>query len=442
MKDTQTEKVLAKGVAQEPDIKRASRVIPGGVLGFHKLMSPEQFPPFAAAARGVKIIDLHGREYIDFILGKGPIILGHCNSGVDRAVTQRLQAGNMLGVSTLDQVILAEKLLGFFPWHDKVRFHKTGSEACSAAVRLARAVTGKRWVISSGYHGWHEWCSPGEQGIPYDVSYFHDFNYNLDQLEAFAEKHCSDIAGVFVEPHPVLMSGSFYRQLREISDHYQCPLIFDEVKTGFRTHGGSVQKTVGIEADITVVSKAMTNGFCLSSVLGKSEYMDISDRLHISTTYDIEAIPYAAAIATLEQVDKSGFLEKLFAVCGGMVRALNEVFSYADFPAKAFEFASMFRIGFFSPEMETCFYSELARQGVMFYPYDNQFVCAAHDQTHIEKTRIAAEKAITTVLQNFPKSHGYSTVEGWKLYKFQNRKGFLQGTVGADGRRGEYHYPV
>jgi glutamate-1-semialdehyde aminotransferase len=417
-------------------LERAARVIPGGVLGFHKLMSPELFPAFAARARGATVEDLEGRRYLDYILGKGPVILGHGHPAVDDAVRAQLEAGNMLGLSVAIQVEVAEALLTWFPHAGRVRFHKTGSDACSAAVRLARVATGKRWILSSGYHGWHDWCSPRDRGIPADSTYCEDFHYDLDRLEQLLEHHAGDTAAVFVEPQPSYLAPAFYDQLFAIARARSCLVIFDEVKTGLRVVGGSIQRQLGVAADLTVVSKALANGFCLSCVLGRPEYLDLSERTHISTTYDVEAIPYAAAAATLRELGRPGVLDGLHATGMALVDSLDELFCALDIPARAFGPGAMFRIGFAEPEREQWFYSRMADEGVLLYPHDNHFLSTVHDRAAVEHTLAAAERVLAASRVEHPPSLSHAAVSDRTIAKFPNRKGFLHTVRSPNGRGG------
>ncbi|HEX3479153.1 MAG TPA: aminotransferase class III-fold pyridoxal phosphate-dependent enzyme [Kofleriaceae bacterium] len=415
-------------------LDRAARVIPGGVLGFHKLMSPELFPAFAAHARGATVEDLEGRRYVDYILGKGPVILGHGHPAVHEAVVRQLEAGNMLGLSVATQVEVAEVLLTWFPRAEQVRFHKTGSDACSAAVRLARVATGKQWILSSGYHGWHDWCSSGERGVPADSTYAEDFHYDLDRLEQLLARHAGDAAAVFVEPQPSYLEPAFYRELWAIARAHGCLVICDEVKTGLRVVGGSMQRQLGLDADLTVLSKALANGFCLSCVLGRAEHMELSERTHISTTYDVEAIPYAAAAATLGELARPGTLERLDDAGQRLIAALDGLFAALDIPARAFGPGAMFRLGFAEPAREQWFYSRMAHEGVLLYPHDNHFLSTAHGGAAFELTVAAAERVLAASRAEHPPALRHADVAGRTIAQFPSRKGFLQHVRSPRGR--------
>lgn len=418
-------------------LERAARSIPGGVLGFHKLMPPEiasWFPLFAERGQGARLVDLEGSTYLDYILGKGPVILGHGHRAVQAAVVAQLEKGNLLGLSTGLEIDVAERLCSWLPGAEQVRFHKTGSDACSAAMRLARVCTGRPWILSSGYHGWHDGCSPGEPGVPDQAAQFVDFHYDLEGLERLLAKHHDEIAALFVEPQPGYLRPSFYQTLREMADAAGALLIFDEIKTGFRLPQGSVQAAVGVTPDLTTLSKAIANGYCLSCVVGRAEILAYAERTHLSTTYGVEALPFAAARATLDTLAPAGTLEGLDARGQTLLDGLDACFARHDVPAKAFGPGAMFRIGFSEPVREASFYSAAARAGVLLYPFDNHFLSLSHGDAEIRETLEIVDEVIAQSVAAHPPARPHHAVADWSLADFPWRKGFLQGVAGPDGK--------
>lgn len=420
---------LARGLAL---FERASRSIPGGVLGFHKLMAPELYPPFLRSGRGARVDDLDGNSYVDYIMGKGPLVLGYAAPAVLAAVREQLERGALLSSSVELQVEVADALLRWFPAAEQVRFHKSGSEACAAAVRLARVVTGRLTVLSSGYHGWHDWCSPGEPGG--SPEHFVDFHYDLDHLERALAERRGRVAAIIVEPIPDFLSPGFYRQLRALADDQGALLVFDEVKTGLRVAGGSVQAAVAVAPDMTAVSKAIANGHCLSCVLGTRDVLQASARTHISTTFDIEALPLAAAAATLQRLAEPGALSRLVAAAGSLAAGLNDCCAALALPIRAFALGSMVRLAFAEPEWEPQFYSQMAAHGVLLYPYDNSFVSLAHGDEETALTLGAARTVLGALRAARRPSLDHAAVAERRLDQFPHRKGFLHHAAGPDGR--------
>lgn len=414
--------------------QRAEAVIPGGVFGFHKLMTEPGYPSFLSKGYGAWVEDVDQNRYLDFVLGKGPLILGYQHPAIQQAVKRQLDAGNILSMTTADVPKTAELLLQYFPHLDKVRFHKTGSEACSAAVRLARAYTGKPYILSAGYHGWHDWCNPESDGVPRQGLFFADFHYDLDVLAEQLKCYQDQVAAVFIEPQPALNNASFYKELRQLADQHQCLLILDEIKTGLRMVGGSVQTPLGLVPELTVVSKAMANGYCLSAVLGRADILDLSEANHISSTFDIEATPFAAAVATMQTLDHDQILERIDAVGTDFIQNLNDCFQYYQIPAKAFGPGAMFRIAFADPNVETMFYGETIKQGLLLYPFDNQFLSAAHGQGELESALTAIQKTLELCLTKGKPSISFEEIAHLEIHQFNHRKGFLAGAPGPSGR--------
>jgi glutamate-1-semialdehyde 2,1-aminomutase len=415
-------------------LRRAMRLMPQGLAGFHRLVSSEQYPSFLVRGEGACAYDADGNRYIDYVLGKGPLILGYAHPAVQRAVHAQIDSGNLLSLSPLAQLKTAELLLELFPGDHQVRFHKSGSDACEAAARMARVFTGRTWILSAGYHGWHDWCSPGSTGVPPQATALADFHYDLNELERLLAAHPHDVAAIFVEPQPGFLEPGFYRELRRLADAAGALLLFDEVKTGLRVEGYSVQHATGVKADLFTLSKALSNGFCLSCVIGRRDILEVSLKTHLSGTYDIEATPFAAAAETLTVLRTTNVMERLRATCSRLVHGLNRIFRDQGVPAKAFAADSIFRIGFAEEPRETFFYGNMAERGVLLYPYDNQFVSLAHDEGHVSQTLEVADEVIRESVRALPPAQSHESIVSRGIHQFQNRKGYLKGAPGPAGR--------
>jgi len=414
--------------------QHAKTLIPGGVFGFHKLMADPSYPSFFTKGEGAWVEDVDGLRYLDFVMGKGPLILGYRHPKVQAAAQRQLDRGNILSMTTPDVPRTAELLLNVFPQMEKVRFHKTGSEACSAATRLARAYTGKPYILSAGYHGWHDWCSPSSAGVPPQSVFFDDFHYDLGVLEQLLDQHTGKVAAIFLEPQPALLNSAFYFEVQALAKHHQCLLIMDEIKTGLRMVGGSVQTPIHLAPDMTLVSKAIANGFCLSALLGRADILDLSEKNHISSTFDIEATPFAAAVATLEEILGNPILEKIDTTGNRLIQRLNQCFQEFRVPAKAFGPGAMFRIGFAEPEFESLFYKESIKQGLLFYPFDNQFLSSAHGLGECQSALDAVERTLSNCLKIHQPNRGFDDIAHLEIHAFSHRKGFLAGAPGPGGR--------
>lgn len=313
--------------------KRAKQVIPGGNMLLSKraeMFLPDQWPAYFSKAKGCKVWDLDGKEYIDMsIMGIGTNILGYGNAEVDEAVRKVVDAGNMSTFNCPEEVYLAERLVELHPWADMVRFSRSGGEANAIAIRIARAATGKDKVAICGYHGWHDWylsanlgddkhldghLLPGLEpnGVPRDLrGTVLPFNYNsYAQLEALVNEH--DIGVIKMEV--VRNKGpedNFLHKVRKLATDRGIVLIFDECTSGFRETFGGLHKKYGVEPDMAMFGKALGNGYAITAIIGKRSVMEAAQTTFISSTFWTERIGPAAALKTLEVMEKTKSWEKI-----------------------------------------------------------------------------------------------------------------------------------
>jgi len=306
--------------------QRAKRVIPGGNMLLSKrpeMFLPDQWPVYFSKAKGCKVWDLDGREYIDMsIMGIGTNTLGYGHPEVDEAVLNVVSAGNMSTLNCPEEVQLAERLVELHPWADMVRFARSGGEANSIAIRIARASTGKDKVAICGYHGWHDWylsanlandksldghLLPGLEpnGVPKHLrGTVFPFNYNnFAELESIVTNH--DVGVIKME---VLRSqppeDQFLERVRQLATDRGIVLIFDECTSGFRETFGGIHKKFDVEPDMAMFGKALGNGYAITAVIGRRKVMEAAQSTFISSTFWTERIGPAAALATLDVMEK------------------------------------------------------------------------------------------------------------------------------------------
>lgn len=306
--------------------KRAKRVIPGGNMLLSKraeMFLPEQWPAYFSRAKGCKVWDLDGKEYVDMsIMGIGTNTLGYGHPEVDAAVRATVDAGNMSTLNCPEEVYLAEKLVELHPWAEMARFARSGGEANAVGVRIARAASGKDKVAICGYHGWHDWylaANLGDQanlaghllpglepnGVPQELrGTVLPFNYNrLDELEALVSKH--DIGVIMMEVSRNLgPADGFLHKVRQLATQRGMVLIFDECTSGFRQTYGGLHKLYGVEPDMAMFGKAVGNGYALTAVIGRREVMEAAQTSFISSTFWTERIGPTAALKTLEVMER------------------------------------------------------------------------------------------------------------------------------------------
>jgi glutamate-1-semialdehyde 2,1-aminomutase len=306
--------------------KRAKKIIPGGGMLLSKraeMFLPEQWPAYFSKAKGCKVWDLDGREYIDMsIMGIGTNILGYGHPEVDASVQETVRSGNMSTLNSPEEVYLAEKLIEIHPWADMVRFARTGGEANAIAIRIARAACGKDKVAICGYHGWHDWylsanlaeddrldghLLPGldAKGVPRNLKdTVLPFRYNnFAELETLIQNHDIGVIKMEVQRNAP-PEDNFLQNVRKIATEKGIVLIFDECTSGFRETFGGLHKKYGVEPDIALFGKALGNGYAISAIIGRREVMEAAQSTFISSTFWTERIGPSAALKTLEVMER------------------------------------------------------------------------------------------------------------------------------------------
>lgn len=263
-------------------------------------------PKYLERGRGSHVWDVDGNEYIDLNMGIGPISLGYAYPRVDRAIRDQLEKGISFSLISPLEVEVAELMREVVPGADMVRFSKTGCDVTSAAVRLARAYTGRDKVLCCGYHGWHDWfvsVTDRNAGIPAETQELvHTFQFNdLDHLERSIS---NDTACVIMEPIVFAAPDDGYHQeVKNICARHGALLIFDEMWTGFRMALGGAQAYFDVQADIAVFSKAVANGMPISMITGRADVMQKLEKdVFFFTTFGGEALSLAAAQATISEL--------------------------------------------------------------------------------------------------------------------------------------------
>lgn len=274
-------------------------------------------PNFVARASGAHVWDVDGHRYLDYILGLGPIVLGHCYPAVDDAVRAQMSRGVSFSLPHPVEVELAEKLCEVVPCAEMVRYGKNGSDVTSAAVRVSRAFTGRDKVACCGYHGWQDWyigSTSRHRGVPPAVRALTlTFPYNdLEALARLLDSHRNEIACVIMEPVTFQPPREGYlAAVKELCHRHGALLVFDEIVTGFRLALGGAQEHFGVAPDLACFGKGMANGYPLSAIVGRADVMQWFNEVFFSFTHGGEALSLTAGLATLEaarQMDLPGHL--------------------------------------------------------------------------------------------------------------------------------------
>jgi len=396
--------------------EEAKTLVPGGVLGARKpgdfIMG--EFPIFLEYGKGCRLTDVDGNEYIDFLCGYGPIILGYREEEVDDAVIQQIKdKGFCFTLTQPYQNELARKLNELIPSAELSSFLKTGSDATTASIRIARAYTNRIKIMRCGYHGWHDWCVEMKGGIPekfYEDVY--EFHYNdLDHLEDLMKKHGDQTAAIIMTPfghhlHEKMQTPKpgFLEGVRKLADKYGAVLVFDEVRTCFRLRMGGAQELYGVIPDLTVLGKGMANGYAISVVTGKKDVMiAAASKLFISSTFFPNSAEYIAALKTIEIMERDKVLDNIWDKGGRFLKKIQDIIVKYDVGAELSGVAPMFFITFKKDEANTRkgrrddFYTQLIRKGFFFTPHHHAYISYRHTEEDLDKTIQAIDESMAYV---------------------------------------------
>ena len=400
--------------------EEALTLIPGGVLGARKPgdFIDGEYPIFLDTGKGCRLTDVDGNEFIDFLCGYGPIILGYREEEVDEAVYKQIKdKGFCFTLTQKFQNELAKKLTQIVPSSEMSIFLKTGSDATTASIRIARAHTKKLKVMRCGYHGWHDWCVEMKGGIP--SKFYEDvfeFQYNhLDQLEELMATHGHETAAIIMTPfgHPnhqemQVPAPGFLEGARQIADKYGAVLVYDEIRTGFRLSMGGAQKLYGVTPDLTVLGKAMANGYPISVVTGKKDIMMAAEsKLFISSTFFPNSEAFIAALKTIEILERDKVLENIWEKGEGFMNSIQALIGKHDVGAELTGVAPMFYITFKKDETGTYknkrkdFYTQLIRKGFFFTPFHHAYISYRHTQKDLDLTLTAIDESLAFIKNKY-----------------------------------------
>jgi len=393
-------------------LERAKKVIPGCAQTFSKGYT--QYvqgvaPIFLERGKGCRVWDVDGNEYIDYVQGLLPNILGYAHEEVNAAAAAQLAEGHSFSLPHPLEVQLAERLTRLIPCAEMVRFGKNGSDATSGAVRAARAFTKRERIACCGYHGWQDWyigSTTRHAGVPKAVrDLTHPFPYNdLASLEKLLEEHPGEFAAVIMEPvNFVEPAHGFLEGVKHLAHRHGALLIFDEICVGFHFGLGGAQKLYGVTPDMACFGKAMGNGFPISCILGRADVMHTFEEIFYSFTFAGEVASMAAAMKVLDILEQTDALARLEANGRTLQDAVNAM-------AKESGLAQRIRavgrpqwslLKFFdqngtdSPLLRNLFQQEVVKRGILFLASHN--VTAAHETTAIHQTLEAYAEVFKTL---------------------------------------------
>ena len=390
-------------------LRRAREIIPGGYhLSGRPLLDPARAPLYLTRGRGCRAWDADGHEYIDFFMAFGPYLLGYAHPEVDRAAIAQLSSGGLLSLNHPMHLRFVERVVSRFPGAEMGTFFKTGSEATTAALRIARRLTGRRKVVRCGYHGWHDWCLPLEDFVPEGLG---DQVLEMrpddpSSLAAIFDANPGQIAAVIVAPEMARSpSAGTFARLVEIAHREGAVFVMDEVKTALRIAPGSMQERLGVVADLTTVSKALGNGWPVAALVGKRDVMEAGAGMHLSATFHGDTAPMAAALAVLDILDRKDPVDvtaHVWRLGERLIEGLNEIARRHGVPAEAYgePLPPMPFLRFSHPDparndaARSAFFAEVFARGVLFHPRHLWFMSAAHADEDVTAALDAADGAM------------------------------------------------
>jgi len=416
--------------------KRARRLIPGGVNS--PVRAYEPYPFFTSKAKGSKIYDVDGNVYIDYCMAYGPLILGHSNPAVIKAVNQQLERGSIYGTPTETEVELAKLVTDTVPCMDMVRFVNSGTEATMHAIRAARGYSGKSKIIKfeGCYHGAHDYVlvkagsgaatfgAPTSLGIPEDTvknTIVLPFN-NIESLEKTVDQNKDDVAAVIVEPvlgnaGVIPPKNGYLKEIRRITEENGIVLIFDEVITGFRLALGGAQEYYHVTPDLATFGKILGGGFPIGAFGGKREIMELISplgKIYQAGTFSGNPVSMTAGLITLKTLVKqrSDVYKRLKSMTEKIMKGLLDTLRTSNIQAQVNSVESMFQIFFtdkpvvdYTTAMKADktkfmhYWRELLRQGIFIPPsqFETCFLSSTHTKEDLAKTLKALDCSLRSL---------------------------------------------
>ncbi len=392
--------------------ERALRVIPGGMYGHgHAAMMPEGYPQFFARGEGCRIYDADDNEYIDFMCGYGPNLLGMGHPKVEEAAARQRALGDAFNGPTARMVELAELMVDRVTGADWALFGKNGTDATTGCLTIARSATERRKVLVAehAYHGAAPWCTPSSAGVvDGDRAHLLYYEYNdLESVERAVAEAGDDLAGILVSPfkhdafdHQELVEPAFAKGLRRICDDKGAALILDDVRAGLRMHHGGSWDPLGVIPDLSAMSKSIANGYAIAAILGREPYREATKRIYMTGSFWYGAVAMAASLATFEVHREEGVLDRIVAMGERLRAGLDQQATAHGYALRQTGPAQMPMVLFDEDpafEKVRAFTARAIGEGVYFHPFHNMFLCAAHGEAEIDQALTGTDRAFASM---------------------------------------------
>ena len=402
--------------------RKAKKIIPGGVQLLSKRpeqFAPEVWPAYYSKAKGCRVWDLDGKEYIDMsIMAIGSCILGYADDDVDDAVVQAVRNGVSSSLNCPEEVELAELLIELHPWFGMVRYARSGGEAMGLSVRIARAHTHRDTVMFSGYHGWNDWyiaanladdanldgqLMPGlkPNGVPRGLQGT-AIPFDANDIESLREKingKEKQIAAIVIEPaRGEHAPAGYLLALKELASEIGAVLIFDEITSGFRMCAGGIHRIYNVHPDMAVFAKSMANGYAMAVVMGTEKVMQAAQTTFISSTNWTERVGPVASLATIRKYQRLNVENHLIEIGNKVKQIWHESAKSNELEINVTGLPSLAAFGFKSPNamaLNTIFTIELLKRGFLgFRQFKSSF---AHENVDLEKYRNSVNEVFAII---------------------------------------------
>ena len=429
--------VTSRSAQHERLLDLATATMPGGTLGYFRL--PDEVTLVVREGRGSKVYDVDGREYVDYVLGSGPMLIGHAHPKVVAAVTAQISRGTTFYIATEEAIRLAERICQLSPCAEQVRFTSTGNEAVSFALRLARAYRKRDTILKfeGGFHGVGDYAQysvtpKGEPNFPHATPEAAGIPKVLDQTVLVAPfndlettgriiaEHADELAAVIVEPlqRSIVPRPGFLQGVRQITRDHGIPMVLDEVVTGFRLAPGGAQEYYEVECDLASYGKAVSGGYPLAAIAGRADILALCDPrrskepgyVQISGTHAGNPVAATAGLATLDILMEPGTHDRLRTIGDRLRDGLVEVGRRVGLPLQAPGEGSVFQpliseheatdarsLAQGDAQTTYAFGVELIREGILLNPGAKMYVSTVHTEADVDRTLEAAERALQTV---------------------------------------------
>ncbi len=419
---------------------KADRYLAGGCLGSFRM--PDEVATVIQRGSGCRIYDVEGREYIDYILGSGPLILGHAHPAVVEAVQRQVALGSTFYALNEPAIRLAERIVDASPCGESIRFTSSGTEGTFSALRMARAYTGREKVLKfeGGWHGAHDYAQqsttptrptdgplpiPDSQGIPRAVGQsvlvasFNDTAAAVELIDSYAD----DLAAVIVEPFQRALrpAPGFLESIRKAASARGVVLVFDEVVTGFRIAWGGAQERYGVLPDVAVYGKTISGGYPMAAVCGRADVLACADPRRkgaapytfVSGTTNGNPVSAAAGLATLDVLETQGVYTRLYDVPSRLRRGLEALGAEFGLPLQILGEGPVLQPYFADGEIRNYADTlkadaaaarklgiEMMKRGIFFNPGGKLYFSLAHTEADVDRTLEVARAALKQIEVN------------------------------------------